>query len=218
MFVRLHRLVPLLVSHLAALVCLGSLVVSSNASAHGGVAFAEDRCVVNIDFLRAHFTVYQPETRDSEEFCEDIPDVTQSVFVLEYLNDFLRQMPVDFRIIRDVNDVGQYARWEDVEAIDDLEAATVFYQPPLVQTDGSYSVNHEFDEKGTYIGIITAEHPAQDKVYNAVFYFQVGGPDYGTLPFFLALIVLAQLAYWLSNGGWGKLKNRRARLQQSLNA
>jgi len=210
MFARMHRLVPIL--YLLTLV--SSVFQSTSAFAHGGVAFAEDSCVINIDFFSAHFTVYQPETRNSEEFCEDIPDVTESVFVMEYLHDFLQQMPVDFRIIRDVNNVGQYAKWEDVEAINDLDAATVFYQPPRMQSDGSYSVTHEFDKKGTYIGIVTAEHPLQEKTYNAVFYFRVGGADFGSLPLFLALIVLAQLLYWLSSGGWGKLRQIRTNQQQ----
>ena len=77
------------------------LMVNQSALAHGGVVLEEDRCVINIGFLTAHFTVYQPESRANEEYCEDIPDVTNSVFVMEYLHDFLREMPVDFRIVED---------------------------------------------------------------------------------------------------------------------
>ncbi|OGT70324.1 MAG: hypothetical protein A3H44_01440 [Gammaproteobacteria bacterium RIFCSPLOWO2_02_FULL_57_10] len=107
-------------------------------------------------------------------------------------------MPLDFRIIRDEQDFGIYARWEDVQTIEDLDAVTVFYQPPVIRAEGEFTVNHRFDEKGTYIGIVTAEHPEDDRLYNAVFYFQVGGPDYGTLPWFIALVVLLQGIYWLS--------------------
>jgi hypothetical protein len=178
---------------------------SEPALGHGGVVLDEDLCVINIGFLTAHFTVYQPETRENEEYCEDIPDVAGSVFVMEYLHDFLQQMPVDFRIVRDVNDVGVFARWEDVQAIDDLEAATVYYEPPRVQVDGNYLAEYTFEEKGTYIGVVTAKHPTEDSIYNAVFYFQVGGPDLGTAPIFIGLLVIMQLGYWLANGG---LKNR----------
>lgn len=179
------------------------------ASAHGGVAFADDQCVINIDYLTAHFTVYQPETRGNEEFCEDIPDVTDSIFVMEYLHDYLRQMPVDFRIIRDINGVGRFARWEDVQVIEDLAAATVFYQPTIVQTDGNYTIRHAFEEKGTYIGIVTARHPVQDRTYRAVFYFQVGGFDWGTIPLFIALALLLQAGYWLAGGGLARLRQSR---------
>ena len=69
---------------LFSLLLLASTLWSQYTSAHGGVAFQEDLCVINIDFLQAHFTVFQPETRESDEFCEDIPNVSRSVFVMEY--------------------------------------------------------------------------------------------------------------------------------------
>ena len=183
---------------------------ANGAAAHGGVAFEEDLCLINIDFLRAHFTVYQPETRKNREYCEDIPDVSRAVFVMEYLHGFLHEMPVDFRIVRDINEVGKFARWEDVEAIKDLEAATVYYEPPRIEPGGYYTASYTFEEKGTYIGVVTAQHPTDDRVYNAVFYFQVGGTDWGTMPLFAALLILLQTGYWLSNGGLARLKQRLA--------
>jgi len=137
---------------LLALLLLVSTVSSQYASAHGGVAFEEDLCVINIDFLQAHFTVFQPETRESDEFCEDIPDVSRSVFVMEYLHSLLPEMLIDFRIIRDINEVGRYATMEDVLAIEDLEAATVYYEPQRIEPGGFYTTSYEFDSKGTYIG------------------------------------------------------------------
>lgn len=190
-------------------------LINQSAVAHGGVVLEEDRCVINIGFLTAHFTVYQPETRANEEFCEDIPDITGSVFVMEYLHDFLREMPVDFRIIRDVNDVGEFARWEDVQAIDDLEAATVYYKPPTLESNGNYTAEYAFAEKGTYIGVVTAQHPDGEREYNAVFFFQVGGPDFGTIPLFLGLLLTLQLGYWWFNGGRAKLRGRSAGLDPS---
>jgi len=182
------------------------LRISPEAFAHGGVAFSDDQCVIRIDYLTAHFTVYQPQTRGSKEYCEDLPDVTETIFVMEYLHDFLRQMPVDFRIIEDTEGFGQFAKWEDVEKITDINARTVFYQPPRIMGDGGLTANYSFEEKGSYIGIVTAQHPDDDRVYRAVFYFQTGGPDYGSMPLFFAFLLLLQMVYWLSNGGWAKLK------------
>ena len=186
-----------------------SCFVSSSALAHGSVTLTDDRCLISVDFLEAHFTVFQPDSRGADEFCEDIPDVTRSVFVMEYLHNLLSDMAVDFRIIRDVNQLGRYATWEDVQAMDDLEAVTVFYQQPVVEPGGFLRASHTFDEKGTYIGVVTADHPTEDRYYNAVFFFQVGGADFGTFPLFFALLILLQTGYRLSNGGWSKIQKSR---------
>ncbi len=188
---------------------LTGLGVSNTARAHGGVAFEDDLCVINIDFLQAHFTVFQPQASESEEFCEDLPAVTDSVFVMEYLHFLLNEMYIDFRIIRDVNELGRFARWEDVQAMGDLEDITVFYQQPQIEPGGYYRASHEFTEAGTYIGIVTAQHPTEDRNYNAVFYFRVGGPDLGTIPLFIALIIVLQLGYWFSTGGLTRWREQR---------
>ena len=198
------------------LLILLSGLFANAATGHGGVSADGVLCVINIDFWQSYFTVFQPETSDSQEYCEDIPAVARWVFVMEYLHTFLKEMAVDFRIIRDVNDVGQYAKWEDIAAIEDLEAATVYYESPRVEPGGYYRASYAFDTKGTYIGIVTAEHPSEDRVYNAVFYFQVGGAEWGTIPIFIALLVLLQLGYWLSNGGFTKIKLRIAANRRSF--
>ncbi len=166
--------------------------------AHGGVSLDGDVCALQIGFLKAHFTGYQPDF-SNEEFCEDIPQVAESVFVIDYLHDFLKQMPVDFRIIKDVNGFGQFAKWEDIRGLEDINQDTVFYQDPSVHSNGVLTVTYEFEEKGGYIGVITAQHPTKDLSYNAVFYFQVGGGNYGYYPLIIAFLVLMQGLYWFSN-------------------
>jgi len=175
-----------------------------DATAHGGVGMEDDVCVIKIGFLKAHFTGYQPKTNGTQEFCEDIPEVASSIFVIDYLHDFLKEMPVDFRIIRDVNNFGTFANWDDVTGLEDIEQDTVFYLPPAKRPDGMLTVNYDFQQAGGYIGIVTAVHPEKEKTYHAVFYFQVGGTDYGYVPLFIALLVLAQALYWFSNRNPGK--------------
>lgn len=143
---------------------------------------------MTIGFYTAHFTAYQPATSGNEEFCEDLPETGESIFVLDYLHDSLKEVPVDFRIIRDVTGSGRFAKWEDVEKLGDIEPHTVFYQPPLVRPDGSYRVSFEFAEKGAYIGIVTAGHPSNDKIYYSVFPFSVGETK---LPLWLAFVGVA---------------------------
>jgi hypothetical protein len=53
-------------------------------------------------------------------------------------------------------------------------------------------------------------HPEEERNYNAVFYFQVGGRDWGTIPLFILIAVLLQLGFWLSQGGWQRLRSRYA--------
>lgn len=186
-----------------------ALLKPGQARAHGSVAAEDDRCLINIGFMQAHFTVFQPEARGNEEYCERVPDVTRAVFVMEYLHDLLSEMEIDFRIVRDINNVGRYASWEDIEAIDDLQAATVFYQRPSIEDGGFYRASHEFEERGTYIGVVTANHPVEDRQYNAVFYFRVGGRPLGTWPLFIALLVVLQTGYWFSSGGYKRWQDKR---------
>ena len=93
----------------------------SDAWAHGGVVEEDDLCVIKVNYLRAHFKVYQPAVRGLEQFCEDLPAATQSIFVMEYQHDSLSEMEIDFRIIRDITGKGRFARLEDVEQIANIE-------------------------------------------------------------------------------------------------
>ncbi|MCZ6617521.1 MAG: hypothetical protein O7E57_05270 [Gammaproteobacteria bacterium] len=193
------------------LILLAVLFWPATASAHGGVVFEEDVCVLEIGFLQAHFTGYQPQSRGSEEFCEDLPDLGDSVFVIDYLHEFLKEMPVDFRIVTDSQNLGMYAKWEDIVNLDDIEGDTVFYQPPTRWRDGVLNVSHDFTISGGYIGIVTAQHPTEDKLYNAVFFFHVGATDYGYFPLFLGFAIFAQLVYWFNKGVFNRFIPRTAR-------
>jgi hypothetical protein len=86
------------------------------ALAGGGVVLSEDTCKIQIGFYEAHFTAYQPQASGDRQFCEDLPEVGETIFVLDYLHRSLSEVPVDFRIIRNVTGKGRFARLEDVEA------------------------------------------------------------------------------------------------------
>ena len=180
-----------------------------NAHAHGSVSSAEDACVIRIGFYSAHFAIYQPQTRQHDEYCEDIPDVTESIFVIEYLHAVMREVPVDFRIIRDTANRGQFVNWEDIEKIDDLDRDTVLYQSPLIRIDGVFLINHEFTVSGDYIGIVTALHPTMGKTYTAVFPFHVGASNWGYVPLFIGIALLIQINYWIMTGGLKRWRDKR---------
>lgn len=167
-----------------------ALLCATLAQAGGGVVLKDDTCIITIGFYEAHFTAYQPATRGDTEFCEDLPDAADAVFVLDYLHRNLSDVPVDFRIIRNVTGKGEFAREPDVVALGDLDPYTVFYQPPVVRGNGTFLVEHAFAEAGEYIGIVTAGHPTSDKIYTSVFPFAVGATrlPWGWLAFAVALL------------------------------
>ena len=182
------------------------LLPCQSAQAHGGVVEEEDLCVITISYLKAHFKIYQPLIDGHDEYCEDLPNATESIFVMEYLHDELGRVPVDFRIIRDVTGKGRFARWSDIEAIEDIDAVTVFYQPPVIEPD-VFTVLHDFTDEGHYIGIVTAAPNANDRQHIAVFPFEVGYTGLGYWPLILGLLIAVQIPFFVRRKrlfGWRK--------------
>jgi len=168
---------------------------AAGTQAGGGLVLEGDVCIIWIDFYSAHFTAYQPGSRGNEQFCQDLPDTGETIFVLDYLHQSLKEVPVDFRIIRDVTGQGQYVKLKHVEEIKDIEQHTVFYQAPIVRKDASLKIEYDFKEKGAYVGIVSAGHPTTDMIYTAVFPFEVGASRHGyVLPL---LLLLAGAAFFV---------------------
>ena len=163
-------------------------VPAAGIQAGGGLVLEDDVCVIWIDFYSAHFTAYQPGNSGNEQFCQDLPAVGETIFVLDYLHQSLKDVPVDFRIIREVTGQGRFVKLKHVEELEDIEQHTVFYQAPVVRPDASFKIEYDFKEEGAYIGIVSAGHPTSDMIYTAVFPFEVGasGNAYG-LPMLLLL-------------------------------
>lgn len=160
----------------------------STVWAHGGVSVEDDVCLINIDRYKAHFTGYLPQERATQEFCEDIPIATESIFVIDYISDELREMELDFRIIRDVNQIGITATFADLGGEQAIEDATVYYVEPKQYQKGVFSVRHNFTQDGGYIGIVHAHHLETGLKYTSVFPFSVGQVSYAEyVKYFLAL-------------------------------
>jgi len=171
-------------------------LISLPAFAGGGVILQDDVCKIKIGFYEAHFTAYQPETSGNKQFCEDLPDIGPTIFVLDYLHDSMKEVPIDFRIIRDVTELGRFVRPEDIAALGDLDKHTIFYQAPTIEVDASLTVEPMLPEEGSYIGIVTAGHPTSDDIYAAVFPFEVGAIDISFIFPLLAFLAPA-LLIWL---------------------
>jgi len=188
----------------------GALTQAANA--HGGVVEEDDLCLIKVSYLSAHFKIYQPRVSGHKQFCEDLPAASESVFVMEYQHDSLASMPIDFRIIRDVTGKGRFARMEDVEKIEDIDSVTVFYQQARLEPD-VFTVMHEFEDEGDYIGIVSASEPSSDRRYAAVFPFEVGFTGFGYWPLFIGALLLLQLQYLFMSGRlkrWYQVRSSKA--------
>lgn len=194
-------------THLNSLWLATTILLTAAAApalAGGGLILRDDVCIITIGFYEAHFTAYQPATSGNEEFCRDFPDTGETIFVLDYLHSSMKLVPVDFRIIRDTGGLGQFVKWEDVEKITDIEGVSVFYQPPKIESSGSFRASYDFLEAGDYIGIVTAGHPTNDKTYNSVFGFSVGKANY---PFWLLYLFVASLFVYLIRYAYVSMAN-----------
>ena len=144
---------------LLAVILATSVMFTSQVQAHGGLALADDICILTVGPYRMHFTGYQPLTQE-EEFCEDIPEVGKTVIALDYIQEELRPLTTEVRIIRDTG------------SEENLDAITVYHLPPKVYPTASITVEHTFPEKGKFVGLVTVTGGAED--YVSRFPFSVG--------------------------------------------
>jgi hypothetical protein len=167
--------------------------------AHGGVSVEDDVCIIKIGRYKAHFTGYLPASRATQEFCEDIPAIGNAVFVIDFISDELREMEIDFRIVRDVNDAGLDATYEDLGGEKAIEDATIFHAPMRRYPSGVISVDYSFIAKGTYIGILNARHLATGLAYRSIFPFRVGRVPYMRYVLYFGAVLLGcGLFVWMA--------------------
>lgn len=176
-----------------AFVCLMLAIgvpFSAQVQAHGGPSKAEeDICKLQVGPYSIHFTGYQPDSTPDKEFCEDIPATGRTVVVLDYIEEELRSLPAEVRVIRDTG------------SEQDLQAITVFHMPPQVYPNGSVTFEYIFDKPGKFVGLVTVggkqEHVAR-------FPFSVGEPKVIWLYIMAALAALASVVAIFFFGSSGK--------------
>ena len=121
------------------------IFLSSKSFAHGGLSLEDDYCILKVGRYEMHFSGYQPENNGPKEFCEDIPETGNTIIVLDYMDDDLRAIPVEVRIIVDTE-----------EEYKDLDSVTIYKKDYEIYRNGTISLRHNFDSKGKYIGYVTA--------------------------------------------------------------
>jgi hypothetical protein len=163
---------------------------SAQVQAHGGLSLADDVCKLTIGPYTMHFTGYQPDSTQEKEFCEDIPATGRTVVALDYIEEALRPLPTEVRIIRDTG-AGEAAGNEA-----NLEEITILHIPAKVYPNGSINFEYQFAEPGKFVGLVTV---TDKEKYVSRFPFSVGEPK-GTSPYLLvalAAIVGGALVFFL---------------------
>ncbi len=107
------------------------------------------------------FSFYQP-TQSRSQFCEDIPETGPTIVVVDTMQDELRDMMVEIRIVA-----------ADPKG-DDGAAPTEAYLPPAQFQAGVIQLQHDFKRQGDYVALVRARSADGRKEYNARFAFSVG--------------------------------------------
>lgn len=175
--------------------------------AHGSVTPEDDLCIIRIGYYRAHFKIYLPLTERHDEYCEDIPGTGEAIFVMEYEHSGLGDVPIDFRVIRNVTGKGTFTNLEDVTGIDDIESETIFHHPAEIQPD-VFTYLHQFHEEGEFVGIVTVRQPDTGQVYTAVFPFEVGYTGVPIWAWFIVGAIFLQLNFMWMNGTFARWRGR----------
>ena len=99
-------------------------------------------------------------------------------------------MSIDFRIIRDVNNIGVDATYADLGSQEAIEAATVAYVAAKQYPNGNFSIDLKFDQPGSFIGILSATERTNNQTFFSVFPFSVGKSDWWTPIMWLIAVLI----------------------------
>jgi len=169
-----------------ALLVAALVLAAAPASAHGRLGAAEARCRLFIGPDVMNFTGYMPDAAKNE-FCEDIPATGRMIMALDDIQDELRDMKIEIRIVKDVG--GEEKENEN------LAAVTEAYSEPRLYRSGTINFEHNFKEAGYFVGIVTAIGDHGER-WVSRFPFSVGESFMRTLPVY-ATLSLAVVAFFL---------------------
>jgi hypothetical protein len=154
--------------------------------AHGKVSLESDACVRNANGTMVHLSTYQPQFDPEAEYCTEIPQTGDTFWVVDLIDETLRNMPVAIQIIK--------GNGENSEII------SKFYSTNHL--DGVLKGNFNLDEGAYTMRIIGEgvpplhyEYPLRIQMINYAESFRI------FLPYFLMFVFLA----WTSN----KVLNRK---------
>ncbi|MEW4982034.1 MAG: hypothetical protein AB1Y26_02210 [Cycloclasticus sp.] len=149
------------------------LSLSSQIWAHGGVVSRGNECRLLVGPYTINFSGYQPQNNRSEQFCDDLPVVGDSIIVLDFVDKKLRKMTVNFRVIK--ADAAPLGTEEDGKVNEAELAQTPFFEIPAKHYPrGMMTIEQSFKEKGHFIGYVIVE--GENDKFISRFPFSVGYP------------------------------------------
>jgi len=151
---------------------------TTQVQAHGGLSLADDMCKLTVGPFTMHFTGYQPESSQEKEFCEDIPATGRTVVALDYIEEALRPLRTEVRVIKDTG------------SEENLDSITVLHMPAKVYSNGSINFEHTFSQPGKFVGLVTTF--GEDKEHVSRFPFSVGEGE-SNMPSGLVFAIAAAL-------------------------
>ena len=84
----------------AAAAILSAALYSGLATAHGKVNLEADICMRNVSGSMVHLSTYQPQYDPEAEYCTEIPKEGETLWVLDLVDQALRDMPIVVKIVR----------------------------------------------------------------------------------------------------------------------
>jgi hypothetical protein len=144
---------------LLSLVLTVGFSFTTQVQAHGGLSLADDMCKLTVGPFTMHFTGYQPDSSKEKEFCEDIPATGRTVVALDYIEEALRPLPTEVRVIKDTG------------SEENLDSITILHMPAKVYSNGSINFEHNFNEPGKFVGLVTT---GENQEHVSRFPFSVG--------------------------------------------
>lgn len=128
-------------STLVALFTLFACVMTTNVSAHGGVAVSIDTCRIPVGDQWVHFTGYTPQQTADTEYCNDIPNIGYTNLVFDYEGRVLTKMTVEFQITKEP------------------EGTEIYYDAPKIHQTGTVLASIDFSKpelgEGDYLAHVT---------------------------------------------------------------
>jgi len=152
------------------------VLMSTLAWGHGGVMNEGNECKLRVGPYVMNFSGYQPENNVSKQFCDDMPTIGKSIIVLDFIDNKLRDMTVNFRVIKS----GAAALGNEKDGlVDEAELAqTPFFEIPAKRyPSGTMTISQNFSGKGHFVGYVVVE--GENEKFISRFPFSVGYPKPG---------------------------------------
>jgi hypothetical protein len=189
-----------MIERIAPLCLLGAFLAYLSAGVSPALAVSMDKssqtkeCKVMVGADAIQIAGYQPDSR--EQYCEDFPSAGKVILAFD-LAPRMRELPVEVRIIKDP--------MIPLSASSDLGPLTVAYLPPAVHANGTFSFEHDFEESGHFIALITLTEANGEK-RTAEFKFSAGKTFLKLVPLILAGVLIAGLLFFYWRHGAGQRK------------